>query len=147
MESDARRVLATARWIVTLMYVVPLVVFPVVGRMVKVGAAVDAEGLRVLALVLGIVGLGDYAISLVLEQRFLAQARARAETKSGHNAVVTAALVVAALGASLAVYGLVLTLLGAPKWGSLFYVLCAAHGLHLMVRWPRYARAAEGAPY
>ncbi len=147
MESGAGRALATARWIVTLVYVVPLVVFPMVGRIVQMGRTMEAEALRVVALVLVVVGLADYALSLALERRFLARARAEAETDRGRNAVVTAALVVAALGASPAVYGLVLTLMGAPTWGSACYVLCAVHGLHLMVRWPAYQRAAEGATY
>ena len=147
MESEGRRALATARWIVTLTYVVALVVLPMAGRLFQVQAAIDAEELRILAFVLAMVALGDYAISLLLEHRLLAQARAAAETKSGHDSVVTTAVVVAALGASLAVYGLVLTLLGAPMWGAVCYVLCAIHGLHLMIRWPRYQRAAERAPY
>ena len=147
MERETKRGLARAQLVATLIYVVPLVVFPMVGRMVKVNATLDAEGLRVLALALGVAGVADYGISLFLEQRMLARAGAEAEAEGSQNPVMIAALVVASMGASLAVYGLVLTLLGAPGWGAALYVLCAAHGLHLMIRWPRYARAAEGAAH
>jgi len=78
-------------------------------------------------------------ISLLVERRLLAQARDAGAPQS----VVTAAVVTAAFGASLAVYGLVVTVLGAPAWGAAFYVLCAVHGLHLMIRWPSYAQAVE----
>lgn len=145
MEGDGRRRPGRAQLVATLIYVVPLVVFPMVGRMVKVSATVDAETLRVLALALGVVGVADYGISLFLEQRMLARARRSGTTAA--SAVFSTAAVVASFGASLAVYGLVLTLLGAPGWGAALYVLCAVHGLHLMIRWPRYARAAEGAAY
>ncbi|UCC67044.1 MAG: hypothetical protein JSV79_07790, partial [Armatimonadota bacterium] len=96
----------------------------------------------VVTLVLGTVAAVDYVLSLVLEQRLLARRAA-----GGHSPVVTAAVLVAAFGVSLAVYGLVLTLLGEPKWGALLYVLCALHGLHLMIRWPRYERVVRGGPY
>ncbi len=145
MEGDGRRGLARAQLVATLIYVVPLVVFPMVGRMVKVSATVDGESLRVLALALGVVGAADYGISLFLEQRMLARGRTGGTTAA--SAVFSTAVVVASFGASLAVYGLVLTLVGAPGWGAALYVLCAAHGLHLMIRWPRYARAAEGAAH
>jgi hypothetical protein len=137
------RTLATARAIVTLLYVIPLVIFPFVPRLVGPEVSVGADALRVLAPALIVVGVMDYAISLFLEQKMLTQARVSRQ----HNQVATAAIVVAALGASLAVYGLVLTLLGAASWGAVLYVLCAAHGLHLIVRWPRYARATQGTPY
>jgi len=51
------------------------------------------------------------------------------------------------LGASLAVYGLVLAVLGAPGWGYVLFVLCLVQGMHLMIRWPDYERAAESDTY
>ena len=135
----------TARWIVTMMYIGPLVVFPFVGRAVKSPISVDPQALRMLAIILAVVGLTDYGLSLFLERWLLA--RARSGSKAGADPVVTAALTVSALGISLAAYGLVLTLLGAPRWGAMFYVGCALHGFHLMLRWPGYSRAAERAPY
>jgi hypothetical protein len=68
---------------------------------------------------------------------------AQARDAGAPQRVVTVAVVTAAFGASLAVYGLIVTLLGAPAWGGVLYVLCAVHGLHLMMRWPNYAAAAE----
>jgi hypothetical protein len=124
------------------MYVGPLVVFPYIGRYVEPGVTLDAEMLRVLGLVLGVVGLADYGVSLWLERLMLRRAREAGEAAG--KTVASTAIIVAALGVSLAVYGLVLTLLGAPGWGTAFYVLCAAHGLHLLLRWPRYESAAEG---
>ena len=142
MEPDSARPLAKARWIATLLYVIPLVVFPILGRMVKLQAALQPEVLRLLGLVLLVVGILDYAISLFFERKMLAQAAGeRAPAR-----VLGAAIVVGATGASLAGYGLIITLLGAPGWGAALYVMCAAHGLHLMLRWPRYAQAAKQAP-
>lgn len=154
MEAS-RPSLASAQWIVTFMYVVPLVVFPFVPRFVRADLDVDATTLSTLSVVLLVVGLADYGVSLFMERLLLAKARptgdaGRADGVSagGFGAVspvVTAALVVGGLGVSLAVYGLVLTLLGARVWGAVLYVLCCVHGFHLLTRWPRYSRAAEGA--
>jgi hypothetical protein len=135
------KALATARWIATLMYVVALVAFQLVGRLVAVPVELDATTIKLLAYVLLVVGITDYGLSLFLEGKLLARARAGGVQVA--SAVVSAALIVSALGVSLAVYGLVLTLLGSPTWGALFYMLCAIHGLHLIIRWPSYASAAE----
>lgn|GEM_PF-3301743 len=137
--------LATARWIATLMYVVPLVVFQFVGKAVELEMELEPDVLKILFGVLVVVGIVDYGVSLGIERFLLAKARANQANRP--EPVVTAALVVSALGVSLAVYGLVLTLMGAPAWGAAFYVLCAGHGLHLMLRWPAYVAAAEGAPH
>ena len=134
-----QKALGTARLIATLLYVAPLVVFPWIGRTAKVSASLDPKVLGILVPALLFVGVTDYVISLLVERRLLAQARDAGAPQS----VVTAAVVTAAFGASLAVYGLVVTLLGAPAWGAAFYVLCAVHGLHLMIRWPSYAQAVE----
>lgn len=141
MEADARARLTTARWIAIAMYGSPLIAFPYVGRYVRPEVTVTPETLRVLALVLGAVAVADYAISLWLETKLLARVQADGRV----SRAVTAIVIVAAFGVSLGVYGLVLSLLGARGWGAAFYVLCAAHGLHLLLRWPRYERAAEGA--
>jgi F0F1-type ATP synthase membrane subunit c/vacuolar-type H+-ATPase subunit K len=133
------RTLGIARLIATLTYVAPLVVFPWVGRVAAPVVSLDRKALGILVPALLFVGVTDYVISLLVEARLLAQAREAGARQS----VVTAAIVTAAFGASLAVYGLVVTLLGAPAWGGAFYVLCAVHGLHLMMRWPSYAAAAE----
>jgi len=139
MESDGRRALGTARLIAALLYAVPLVVFPMVGKAIQGSAGVDADTLPVLVVALGLVGIADYGVSLFLEGKLLKQARLAGP--SGRPSVVTAVTLVSAFGASLAVYGLVLTFLGAPSYGGMCYVLCAVHGLHLLIRWPRYERA------
>jgi len=143
MERESAKRLITTRWIVTMMYVGPLVVFQFVGRAVRPSPSLDPQTLGVLAAVLAVVGLTDYGLSLFLERWFLGRSRAGGSAAP----VVTSAFIVSALGASLAVYGIVLTLLGAPGWGAMFYVACALHGFHLMVRWPRYGRAARDTPY
>lgn len=137
--------LATARWIATLMYVSALVVFQLVGRLASAPVELDAATMRVLAYALLAVGIVDYGLSLFLEKKLLAKAQSGGAEAS--SSVVSAALIVSALGVSLAVYGLVLRLLGAPSWGAVFYMLCAIHGLHLIIRWPDYARAAQGTRY
>ena len=144
METGRGRSLATARCVATILYVVPLVVFPFVGRMVRPEVSIRADVLRMLGLALVVIGVVDYGISLFLERKMLPPAGSGPGSPA--RALAAAALV-ASFGASLAVYGLVITLLGAPIWGAALYVMCAAHGFHLMVRWPRYARAAEGMPY
>jgi hypothetical protein len=146
-----RRGLATAQWIVTLMYVVPLVVYPLVPRFVHPEVKLEATTLHALSYVLLLVSVVDYGVSLFVERLLLAKARpgagsAGALTSPGSATVVTTALIVGAFGASLAVCGLVLTLLGARTWGAVLYVLCALHGLHLLTRWPAYVRVTEGAP-
>ena len=133
--------LGTARLIATLMYAGPLVVFPWVGRLATAGKLANPKVVGVLVPALVFVAVTDYVISLLIEARLLAQARDVGEPK---KAVITAAAVTSAFGASLAVYGLVMTLFGAAAWGAVFDVLCAVHGLHLMIRWPAYQRAAEG---
>jgi hypothetical protein len=132
--------LGTARLIATVMYAGPLVVLPWVGRFATAGNVANPKVLGVLVPVLVFVAVTDYVISLLVEAKVLAQARDVAGPK---KPVITAAAVTSAFGASLAVYGLVVTMLGAAAWGAAFYVLCAVHGLHLMIRWPRYAAAAE----
>jgi len=134
-----QKALGTARLIATLLYAAPLVIFPWIGRTAKVSTSLDPKVLGILVPALLFVGVTDYVISLLVERRLLAQARDAGAPRS----VVTAAVVTAAFGASLAVYGLVVTVLGAPAWGAAFYVLCAVHGLHLMIRWPSYAQAVE----
>jgi hypothetical protein len=135
--------LATARWIATLMYVLPLVGFQLLGRAIAAPVELAEATMTVLVYVLLAVGIVDYGLSLFLERKLLGKAHSGGADAS--SAVVSAALIVSALGVSLAVYGLVLTLLGAPAWGAVFYVLCAIHGLHLIIRWTDYARAAERA--
>lgn len=142
MERESAKQLITARWIVTMMYVGPLVVFQFVGRAIRPSPSLDPQTLGILAAVLAVVGMMDYGLSLFLERWLLGRPRSGGSVAP----VVSAAFIVSALGASLAVYGLVLTLLGAPWWGAMLYVACALHGFHLMVRWPRYERAVRDSP-
>ena len=136
--------LAAARWIATFMYFTALGVYPVIGSVVSVQQPLEDEVLRVLGPALLAAGVGAYAVSLLLERLLLAQALSRPDREAK---VATTAVIVAALGESLGVFGLVLALLGSSSWAWGLYALCAAHGLHLLVRVPRYNRAAEGAPY
>ena len=131
--------LGTARLIATLIYVGPLVIFPWVTRMAKIPTPPSAKVMGVLVPALRFVAVTDYVISLFIEARLLRQARHLRAPQS----LVSAAVVTASFGASLAVYGLIVTMLGAPVWGAVFYVLCAAHGLHLMMRWPAYQQVVE----
>ena len=70
------------------------------------------------------------------KRRFLARAQVNP------HAVVTAAILVAAIGESMAVSGLVLALLGVNAWALALYALCLLHGIHLALRWPDYEHAA-----
>ncbi len=138
METKSKA-LSTARLLATLIYVGPLVVFPWVTRMAKLPTPPSPKLVGVLVPALLFVAVTDYAISLFLEARLLKQAR----DLGAPQTLVTAAVTTASLGASLAVYGLIVTILGAPVWGAAFYMLCAVHGLHLMIRWPAYEQIAE----
>ncbi len=136
--------LAAARWIATFMYFTALGVYPVIGSVVRVQQPVEEEVLQVLGPALLAAGVGAYSVSLFLERMLLAQAISRPDREAK---AATTAVIVAAIGESLGVFGLVLALLGSQSWAWGLYALCAAHGLHLLVRVPRYNRAAEGAPY
>lgn len=143
MELGPAKYLIRTRWVVAMMYVGPLVTFQFVGRAVRPPTSLEPQTLGVLAAVLAVVGVTDYGLSLFLEGWLLRKAR----DGNSPGSAVTAAFVVSALGVSLAIYGLVLTLLGSRKWGSMFYAACVLHGLHLMVRWPRYERAVRDTRY
>lgn len=134
--------LGSARWIATALYFAALGVYPVIGSVVRVQRPADSEVLRVLGPALFAAGVGAYAVSLFLERTLLSQALS---DPVGEAKVASTAVIVAAIGESLGILGLVLALLGSPRWAWALYALCAAHGLHLLVRWPRYASAAEGA--
>jgi len=139
MKAHNGRSLDTARWIAIAMYVAGLVIYPVIGVSVKPSTNVEPDVLRLLGPLFLAVAVADYAVSLVLERIMLARARGRAE---GTATAFTTALIVSACGESLAVFGLVIHLLGAPNWALALYSLCAVHGLHLMIRWPEYDAAA-----
>lgn len=140
MASEAARKLAGARWIAVGIYAAVLVIFPLVGRHVRLEASLDPAASRILLAALGMVAIADYALSLFLEERMLSGGG------SGRRAPpATTALVVASVGASLAAYGLVASLLIGQGSGFPFYALALVHWVHLMLRWPSYERAAENA--
>jgi len=143
MKVNRGQSLDTARWLAVAMYLAGLVIYPVIGVSVKPMGEVDPEVLRLLGPLFLVVAVADYAVSLVLERIMLARARARA---GGAAAAFTTVLIVSACGESLAVFGLVIHLLGSPNWALALYSLCAVHGLHLMMRWPEYEAAAGPGP-
>lgn len=131
-----------ARWIAVTMYTGVLLVLPTVGVLVKPPAPVPEAALRLLAALLGLVAVGEYLASLLVAARLTSGSGA-----SRPVGALAAGIISAAMGASIAVYGFVLGLLGAPGWAPVFYVLCLVHGVHLAIRWPELERAAEqGAP-
>ena len=134
--------LGVARWVAIVMYFTALGVYPVIGSVAGGKQPLDGETLRVLGPALLAAGIGAYAVSLFLEGKLLSQALS---DPVGEAKVASTAVIVAAIGESLGVLGLVLALLGTSSYAWALYSLCAAHGLHLLVRWPRYAAAAEGA--
>lgn len=132
--------LSTARWIALALYVTGLVTYPIVGALVKTTPTLAAEVMRVLPVMLLGVGVADYLLSLVLEGMMLAQARKTGNPSGAANAVI----LTAAMGESLAVFGLVLALLGMGSWAVVLYALCFIHGVHLAVRWPNIERVTAG---
>jgi len=139
MKVNRGHSLDTARRIAIAMYLTGLVVYPVIGVSVKPMTSVDPEVLRLLGPLFLAVAVADYIVSLLLERIMLARARA---TAGGAATAFTTVLIVSACGESLALFGLVIHLLGAPDWALALYSLCALHGLHLMTRWPQYDTAA-----
>jgi hypothetical protein len=137
----------TARIISALMYA-SIVVYMYIGSAVKTPLATGLpEFLPWLILGVAIV---DYAASLLLESQLLGERRLRtvATQQSGGSisaAVIVPAIVVSAFGVSIAVYGLVLGLIGFWPWPWYFYGLAALHGIHLQLRWDRYEEAARRA--
>ena len=165
MKVNRSHSLDTARWIAIAMYLSGLVIYPVIGVSVKPMTNVDPEAafnpngnpstpLNVLE-AMGAEDNTDFSsdpdvesvqclmFSLLLERILLARARGRA---GGAAAAFTTVLIVSACGESLALFGLVIHLLGAPNWALALYSLCAVHGLHLMIRWPEYEAAAGPSP-
>jgi len=142
MQEERTRALATARLVVLLIYVVCLIVFPPLGRLLGSQARMPPDGLRLLSLVLTVVAVAEYGSSLFLEQNLLSGRSSAA----GSPSPAAAAIIVASLGASIAIYGFVLALLGAARWSMFFYALALLHGLHLGLRWYRYERAAREGP-
>ena len=143
MKVNRSHSLDTARWIAIAMYLSGLVIYPVIGVSVKPMTNVDPEVLRLLGPLFLVVAVVDYIVSLLQERIMLARARARA---GGAATALTTVLIVSACGESLALFGLVIHLLGAPNWALALYSLCAVHGLHLMIRWPEYEAAAGPSP-
>ena len=143
MHHDAKRALRLARLVATLLYVEALAVYPLLGRVLGPLFSARPEVTRFVGPVLLGAGVAAYAFSLLLEHRMLARAALAAGSPAR---AFVAAIPVASCGNALGTFGLVLTLLGAPGFGAALYVLCAAHGLHLMLRWPNYEQAAHQMP-
>jgi hypothetical protein len=139
MQGNRTLSLGVARWIVIALYFSGVVIYPVIGAAVTIRPAASAQALRLLGPLLLAAGVVDYIASLILERTLLSRAR---PATGGQTAAVTA-VIVSAFGESLAIFGLVLSLLGLPNWGLALYALCFVHGVHLGLRWPHYERAAE----
>ena len=133
--------LSIARWIVLALYFTGLVTYPVVGAFVKPVPGLPPEVSRILPVVLLGVGVAVYVVSLVVEAMVLARAK---RSPNPVGVAASAAILTGACGESLAILGLVLTLLGARTWGTLLYGLCFVHGVHLMLRWPNFEQVAAG---
>lgn len=132
--------LSTARWVVLAAYLAGLVIYPLVGVLVKPVVSLPPELLRLLSMILLCAAVTLYIVSLIVEAMILARAR-RAENSGG---AATAAVITGAFGESIALFGLVLALLGAGSWGALLYGLCFVHGVHLMIRWPNLEAVTDG---
>jgi F0F1-type ATP synthase membrane subunit c/vacuolar-type H+-ATPase subunit K len=143
VEGDGGRALATARLIAVVSYAVAVLAYPVVGVALKVKVGLSPQALAVVGPAVLAAGVVDYVISLAVE-RALLEAAQRAPSTQRPMRVTTAAVTTAALGESLALLGLVVSLLGARGWGGLLYLMCLQHGLHLGMRWPSYESAAAG---
>jgi hypothetical protein len=130
--------LGAAGRIAVAMYVVPLVVLPLIGTFVKAPHPYPAASMRLLAPILAVVAVGDYIASLVVERSFLRSASERGIASGPAVALIVAA----AFGVSIALYGFILSVLGAARWPLFFYALCFIHGVHLLARAQSYPRPA-----
>lgn len=96
------------------------------------------------------VAILEYMASLILEAQLIREGKLRetARTMSAgslESAAIVPAVVISAFGVSIAVYGMVLGLLGYWPWPWYFYGLGALHGIHLQLRWDRYEEAVRRA--
>lgn len=141
-KMTADKALGTAKLILLAQYLGALVVMPVMARVMY---SMRGEGIsqvgnyQLLGLALLAVGLVDYGISLFLEKQGLEKARA----SGSPGGIVTTAVIIGAFGASLAVYGLILSALHVARLAEVLFGLCLIHGIHLLLRWPNYAEAAR----
>ncbi len=138
-----RSPLLLAKGMLVYFYLAPLGIWALVGRVIAVHeVAVSSMAGRVLGPALVAVGAADYILSLVLERSMLRRAALRPDPAQG---VFTAALAVGILGASLGMYGVLLSVLGLSGPAFILYAMCIFHGVHLALRWRDYeAAAAEG---
>ena len=137
MERRQALPLPIARVIVIAVYATSLVVYPAIGATVKLQTVLAPHTGQLLGIILLSLGAVEYGLSLWLEQRLLA----RAAAQGNPQAAVTAAIVVAAIGETMAIFGLALALLGVNAWALALYALCLLHGIHLALRWPDYEQA------
>jgi hypothetical protein len=136
--------LPVVRLMLISLYLGAMVVCGVFSSAVKAGHSLSPETGQLLGIILLAVGAADYAFSLFLERHMLKRARSSADPQS---AVPVIGILVGAVGASLASYGLVLSVFGVSGWALALYALCVLHGIHLAVRWPDYEEAAAGESY
>ncbi len=145
MSSKPQLSLGAAGWIAAVMYLTGVVVLPLVGTFAKAPHPAPAAALRVMVPVLAIIAVGDYLVSLLLERSLLRSIAKRGAvlgfTTAGPGNVV---VVTAALGASIALYGFILSILGSARWPLFFYGLCFIHGVHLLARAQSFPRPADG---
>lgn len=86
--------------------------------------------MQMLPAFLAMVALGDYGLSIWIERNLRARAAGRQSTVP---------IITAALGVSIAIYGMIAWLLGASSgWFWLFAALAAVHWFHSAVRWQNW---------
>jgi len=140
MRSRPMAPLSAMRWVVVAIYFCGVVVYPVVGALVKTQTHLGPALQRLLPNVLLGAALVAYLASLAVEKVMLRAARRRGAPLSAS----TTAVIVSAFGEAISVLGLMLSLLGIPGWSPVFYGLCLAHGVHLALRWSAYQEIASG---
>jgi len=138
MQVTSAKALRGAALLAIMFYAVALLVWPPMGSLLlaKSGAFRQLDPKLFGPLLVG-VGVVDYIASLFIEGHLLRSARKSANP----GGVVSAAIVTAAFGASLSIYGLLLCHVRFYSWT--LYGLCFLHGVHLLLRWPNYAEAAR----
>jgi alpha-beta hydrolase superfamily lysophospholipase len=134
--SKSGNALASAARIAAATYLVALVVLPLIGALVNALHLHPAGRDPLLPPALAVVAIGAYIASLVVERSMLRASAERAIASGPAVALMTTPF----FGLGIALFGLLLAVLGAGRWPLFFYALCFIHGAHLLARGQRFSR-------
>lgn len=138
-----RLTLRQARLIVAIMYAVVLVLI-VVRPLLPLPKPMGPQPDLLLWVLAGTAAI-SYIVSLALETAMLGGARLRRSPTGAEATASGVAIMVAAYGVAIGIYGVVLGFLAMDAWCWYFYAAAVIHGLHQQLRWDKYEEAVSRA--